>query len=88
MHQYSQDGHSGSTFWLTGANRYGIPGQSFHNTVSVAQVPAEVFGENTRFTSIQPTPQTPSPPPRPRHPPRLLRPTPAAMQGPFIRGLP
>ena len=32
-HQYSNDGHSGSTFWLTGANRYAIPGQSFHNTV-------------------------------------------------------
>lgn len=53
MHQYSADGHSGSTFWLTGANRYGIPGQSFHNTVSVDQVAAEVLGQQTRFTSIQ-----------------------------------
>lgn len=53
MHQYSADGHSGSTFWLTGANRYEIPGQSFHNTVSVDQVAAEVLGEQTRFTSIQ-----------------------------------
>lgn len=53
MHQYSADGHSGSTFWLTGANRYAIPGQSFHNTVSVDQVAAEVLGEKTRFTSIQ-----------------------------------
>ncbi|WP_146455630.1 DUF1552 domain-containing protein [Rubripirellula tenax] len=53
MHQYSADGHSGSTFWLTGANRYAIPGQSFHNTVSVDQVAAEVLGEQTRFTSIQ-----------------------------------
>ncbi|MFG0266834.1 MAG: DUF1552 domain-containing protein [Rhodopirellula sp. JB055] len=53
MHQYSADGHSGSTFWLTGANRYAIPGQSFHNTVSVDQVAAEVLGEETRFTSIQ-----------------------------------
>lgn len=53
MHQYSADGHSGSTFWLTGANRYGIPGQSFHNTVSVDQVAAQVLGEQTRFTSIQ-----------------------------------
>lgn len=53
MHQYSADGHSGSTFWLTGANRYEIPGQSFHNSVSVDQVAAEVLGENTRFTSIQ-----------------------------------
>ena len=53
MHQYSADGHAGSTFWLTGANRYAIPGQSFHNTVSVDQVAAEVLGEETRFTSIQ-----------------------------------
>ncbi len=53
MHQYSADGHSGSTFWLTGANRYAIPGQSFHNTVSVDQVAAETLGSNTRFTSIQ-----------------------------------
>ncbi len=52
-HQYSQDGHSGSTFWLTGANRYAIPGQSFHNTISVDQVAAEQFGKETRFTSIQ-----------------------------------
>ena len=60
MHQYSQDGHSGSTFWLTGANRYGIPGQSFHNTISVDQVAAEVLGEQTRFTSIQLTAKNPS----------------------------
>ena len=53
MHQYSADGHSGSTFWLTGANRYAIPGQSFHNTISVDQVAAEQLGQETRFTSIQ-----------------------------------
>ncbi len=53
MHRYSADGHSGSTFWLTGANRYEIPGQSFHNSVSVDQVAAEVLGEQTRFTSLQ-----------------------------------
>ena len=53
MHKYSADGHSGSTFWLTGANRYAIPGQSFHNTISVDQVAAEVLGEQTRFTSVQ-----------------------------------
>jgi hypothetical protein len=53
MHQYSADGHSGSTFWLTGANRYEIPGQSFHNTISVDQLAAETLGEQTRFTSIQ-----------------------------------
>lgn len=53
MHQYSADGHSGSTFWLTGANRYAIAGQNFHNTVSVDQVAAEVLGRQTRFTSLQ-----------------------------------
>ncbi|QDT05005.1 hypothetical protein K227x_34030 [Rubripirellula lacrimiformis] len=53
MHQYSADGHSGSTFWLTGANRYAVPGQSFHNTVSVDQLAAETLGQQTRFTSIQ-----------------------------------
>lgn len=52
-HQYSKDGHFGSTFWLTGANRYAVPGQSFHNTVSVDQVAAEQLGRETRFTSIQ-----------------------------------
>ncbi len=53
MHQHSQDGHSGSTFWLTGANRYAVPGQSFHNTISVDQLAAETLGNDTRFTSIQ-----------------------------------
>lgn len=53
MHQYSADGHSGSTFWLTGANRYAIAGQNFHNSVSVDQVAAEQLGQDTRFTSMQ-----------------------------------
>ncbi|MEM6690547.1 MAG: DUF1552 domain-containing protein [Planctomycetota bacterium] len=53
MHQYSADGHSGSTFWLTGANRYEIPGQNFHNAISVDQVAAETLGKETRFTSLQ-----------------------------------
>lgn len=53
MHKHSQDGHSGSTFWLTGANRYAMPGQSFHNTISVDQLAAETLGQDTRFTSIQ-----------------------------------
>lgn len=52
-HQYSRDGHSGSTFWLTGANPFQIPGKSFHNTVSVDQVAAAEFGKQTRFTSLQ-----------------------------------
>ncbi|MEM8952634.1 MAG: DUF1552 domain-containing protein [Verrucomicrobiota bacterium] len=53
MHKDSQDGHSGSTFWLTGANRYAVPGQSFHNTISVDQLAAEQLGTDTRFASIQ-----------------------------------
>ncbi|MEM7143811.1 MAG: DUF1552 domain-containing protein [Verrucomicrobiota bacterium] len=53
MHKDSQDGHSGSTFWLTGANRYAVPGQSFHNTISVDQLAAEQLGTETRFSSIQ-----------------------------------
>ncbi|MDF1741654.1 MAG: DUF1552 domain-containing protein [Verrucomicrobiales bacterium] len=53
MHKDSQDGHSGSTFWLTGANRYAVPGQSFHNSISVDQLAAETLGQDTRFTSIQ-----------------------------------
>lgn len=52
-HANSRDGHSGSTFWLTGADRFAVPGQSFHNTVSVDQVAAEHFGKETRHTSIQ-----------------------------------
>ncbi|MEM7809880.1 MAG: DUF1552 domain-containing protein [Planctomycetota bacterium] len=52
-HRYSNEGHWGSTFWLTGANRYDVPGRSFHNTVSVDQVAAETFGVETRYPSIQ-----------------------------------
>lgn len=51
--QFSNEAHWGSTFWLTGANRYAEPGQSFHNTISVDQVAAEALGKDTRFTSIQ-----------------------------------
>lgn len=51
-HANSKDGHSGSTFWLTGADRYAIPGQSFYNSISVDQVAAEQFGKETRFSSI------------------------------------
>lgn len=51
--QFSNEAHWGSTFWLTGANRYGEPGQSFHNTISVDQVAAEALGKDTRFTSMQ-----------------------------------
>ena len=53
QHQHSNEAHWGSTMWLTGANRYAIPGQSFHNSISVDQVAAEEFGKETRFTSVQ-----------------------------------
>jgi len=52
-HQYSQDAHYGSTFWLTGANRYAVPGQKFSNSISLDQVAANQFGVDTRFKSIQ-----------------------------------
>jgi hypothetical protein len=51
--RFSNEAHWGSTFWLTGANRYAQPGQSFHNTISVDQVAAEVLGKNNRFPSLQ-----------------------------------
>ena len=50
---FNDAGHSGSTFWLTGANRFAQPGVSFANTISVDQVAAEEFGKHTRFDSIQ-----------------------------------
>jgi hypothetical protein len=46
------NGHYGSTFWLTGANEYGAPGQSFFNSVSVDQVAARSLGADTRFESL------------------------------------
>ena len=53
QNQFSTEAHWGSTFWLTGANRYGVPGKSFNNTISADQVAAEQFGRDTRFTSLQ-----------------------------------
>jgi hypothetical protein len=50
--RYTGNGHYGSTFWLTGANEHGQPGQSFHNTVSVDQVAADALGADTRFESL------------------------------------
>jgi hypothetical protein len=50
--RYTGNGHYGSTFWLTGANEYGEPGQAFHNTVSVDQVAARTLGADTRFESL------------------------------------
>tara|TARA_B110000037_G_scaffold222649_1_gene298534 strand:+ start:612 stop:1859 length:1248 start_codon:yes stop_codon:yes gene_type:complete len=51
--QYNNEAHWGSTFWLTGANRYSVPGQSFANSISADQVAAQHLGQNTRFTSLQ-----------------------------------
>ena len=51
--QYSNEAHWGSTFWLTGANRYSIPGQNMANSISADQVVAEQLGQDTRFSSIQ-----------------------------------
>lgn len=51
--KFSNEAHWGSTFWLTGANRYAQPGQSFHNSISADQVAAAHLGKNTRFTSLQ-----------------------------------
>lgn len=52
-HKFSNEGHWGSTMWLTGANRYAQPGQSFHNSISADQVAAAQFGLQTRFASLQ-----------------------------------
>jgi hypothetical protein len=51
--RFSNEAHWGSTFWLTGANRYAEPGQSFHNSISADQVAAAGLGRDTRFASLQ-----------------------------------
>jgi hypothetical protein len=51
--KFSNEAHWGSTFWLTGANRYSEPGQSFHNSISADQVAAAHLGVNSRFASLQ-----------------------------------
>jgi hypothetical protein len=38
--KFANEAHWGSTFWLTGANRFAEPGQSFHNSISADQVAA------------------------------------------------
>ncbi len=52
-HRFSDNPHGGSTFWLTGANPFSEPGQSFHNTISADQIAAAQLGKETRFTSVQ-----------------------------------
>lgn len=51
--KFSNEAHWGSTYWLTGANRYAIPGQSMSNSISADQVAAQQLGKDTRFSSIQ-----------------------------------
>lgn len=51
--RFTTEAHWGSTFWLTGANRYGEPGKSFANSISADQVAAAAFGAETRFASLQ-----------------------------------
>ena len=51
--KFNNEAHWGSTFWLTGANRYAEPGQSFHNSISADQVAAAKLGLNSRFASFQ-----------------------------------
>ena len=55
--QFSNEAHWGSTFWLTGANRYSVPGQNMANSVSADQVVAKHLGQDTdfhRFKSMAP----------------------------------
>jgi len=51
--QFSNEAHWGSTFWLTGANRYSVPGQNMANSISADQVVAQHLGQDTRFSSLQ-----------------------------------
>lgn len=50
--QFANEAHWGSTFWLTGANRYSVPGQNMANSISVDQVVAQHLGQDTRFASM------------------------------------
>lgn len=51
--KFSNDAHFGSTFWLTAANRYAEPGQSFHNGISADQVAATRLGLECRYGSMR-----------------------------------
>ena len=51
--QYANEAHWGSTFWLTGANRYSVPGQNMANSISADQVIAQHLGKDSRFSSMQ-----------------------------------
>ncbi len=49
----SAEAHWGSTYWLTGANRYGDGSSSMHNSISADQVATAALGRDTRFASLQ-----------------------------------
>ncbi|MFT5468744.1 MAG: hypothetical protein ACI8UO_003856 [Verrucomicrobiales bacterium] len=51
--KYSVEGHAGSTWWLSGANKFAQSGQSMFNSISVDQVAAAEFGQHTRFSSLE-----------------------------------
>jgi len=51
--RFTNEAHWGSTFWLTGANRYSVAGQNMANSISVDQVVAQHLGQETRFSSLQ-----------------------------------
>ena len=50
--KFTEEAHWGSTFWLTGANRFEA-GAGFHNSISADQVAAGVLGKESRFASLQ-----------------------------------
>ncbi len=50
--KFTEEAHWGSTFWLTGANRF-EGGVGFHNSISADQVAAAALGKETRFASLQ-----------------------------------
>ncbi|MGB8852248.1 MAG: DUF1552 domain-containing protein [Pirellulales bacterium] len=60
QNRFTVDPHFGSTFWLTGANRYAQPGKTFANTISVDQVAAAVLGKETRYPSLELDSSSPS----------------------------
>ena len=51
--RFTNEAHWGSTYWLTGANRYSVAGQNMANSISVDQVVAQLLGQETRFSSLQ-----------------------------------
>ena len=51
--KFSNEGHWSSTFWLTGANKFGKPGSSYSNTISADHVAAKQWGIETRYQSLQ-----------------------------------